>query len=59
MSHIINADLFNDRRDYIIAKLRQKIEEFKAYDEKRKVYYRNIVKENEWLKEELRLSYHK
>lgn len=33
MSHIINADLFNDRRDYIIAKLRQKIEEFKAYDE--------------------------
>ena len=56
MSHIINADLFNDRRDYIIAKLRQKIEEFKAYDEKRKAYYRNIVKENEWLKEELRLS---
>lgn len=56
MSHIINADLFNDRRDYIIAKLRQKTEEFKAYDEKRKAYYRNIVKENEWLKEELRLS---
>lgn len=49
MSHIINADLFDDRRDYIIAKLRQKIEEFKAYDEKRKAYYRNIVKENEWL----------
>ena len=49
MSHIINADLFDDRRDYSIAKLRQKIEEFKAYDEKRKAYYRNIVKENEWL----------
>lgn len=53
MTHIINEDLFEDRRDYTIAKLRETIEHFKSYDERRKEYYADLIKENEWMKEEL------
>lgn len=35
----MNKDLFDDPKDYTIAKLKETIARFKAYDEERKKYY--------------------
>ena len=53
MGHIFNKDLYDDPRDYTIAKLRFTISKFKEYDQKRKDYYKSVIEENERMKQEL------
>ena len=53
MGHIFNKDLYDDPRDYTIAKLRFTISKFKEYDKKRKDYYKSVIEENERMKQEL------
>ena len=53
MRHIFNKDLYDDPRDYTIAKLRFTISKFKEYDQKRKDYYKSVIEENERLRQEL------
>ena len=53
MRHIFNKDLYDDPRDYTIAKLRFTISKFKEYDQKRKDYYKSVIEENERMKQEL------
>ena len=53
MGHIFNKDLYDDPRDYTIAKLRFTISKFKEYDQKRKDYYKSVIEENERMKQEI------
>lgn len=53
MGHIFNKDLYDDPRDYTIAKLRFTISKFKEYDQKRKDYYKSVIEENERMRQEL------
>lgn len=53
MGHIWNNDLFDDPRDWTIAMLRKKITEFKAYDQRRKDYYKSVIEENMRMRDEL------
>lgn len=53
MGHIFNKDLYDDPRDYTIAKLRFTISKFKEYDKKRKDYYKSVIEENERIRQEL------
>lgn len=53
MGHIFNKDLFDDPRDYTIAKLRHIITKFKAYDQQRKDYYKSVIEENKRMRDEL------
>lgn len=53
MGHIFNKDLFDDPRDYTIAKLRFIITKFKAYDQQRKDYYKSVIEENKRMRDEL------
>lgn len=53
MAHIFNKDLYDDPRDYTIAKLRFTISKFKEYDQKRKDYYKSVIEENERMRQEL------
>lgn len=53
MTKIMNIDMFDDKRDYIIARLRAKIEEFKKYDQRRKDYYKAVIEENRRMRDEL------
>jgi predicted nucleic acid-binding Zn-ribbon protein len=53
MGHIFNKDLYDDPRDYTIAKLRFTISKFKEYDQKRKDYYKAVIEENERMRQEL------
>ena len=53
MGHIFNKDLYDDPRDYTIAKLRFTISKFKEYDQKRKDYYKSVIEDNERMKQEL------
>ena len=53
MGHIFNKDLYDDPRDYTIAKLRFTISKFKEYDKKRKYYYKSVIEENERMRQEL------
>lgn len=53
MGHIWNKDLFDDPRDYTIAKLRFIITKFKAYDQQRKDYYKSVIEENKRMRDEL------
>ena len=53
MRHIFNKDLYDDPRDYTIAKLRFTISKFKEYDQKRKDYYKSVIEENERMRQEL------
>lgn len=53
MGHIFNKDLYDDPRDYTIAKLRFTISKFKEYDKKRKDYYKSVIEENERMRQEL------
>ena len=53
MAHIFNKDLYDDPRDYTIAKLRFTISKFKEYDQKRKDYYKSVIEENERMKQEI------
>lgn len=53
MGHIFNKDLYDDPRDYTIAKLRFTISKFKEYDKKRKDYYKSVIEENERMKQEI------
>lgn len=53
MGHIWNKDLFDDPRDYTIAKLRYIITKFKAYDQQRKDYYKSVIEENKRMRDEL------
>lgn len=53
MGHIFNKDLYEDPRDYTIAKLRFTISKFKEYDQKRKDYYKSVIEENERMRQEL------
>lgn len=53
MRHIFNKDLYDDPRDYTIAKLRFTISKFKEYDKKRKDYYKSVIEENERMRQEL------
>ena len=41
MGHIFNKDLYDDPRDFEIAKLKFTISKFKEYDKKRKDYYKS------------------
>ena len=53
MGHIFNKDLYDDPRDFEIAKLKFTISKFKEYDQKRKDYYKSVIEENERMKQEL------
>lgn len=53
MGYIWNKDLFDDPRDYTIAKLRFIITKFKAYDQQRKDYYKSVIEENKRMRDEL------
>ena len=53
MGHIFNKDLYDDPRDYTIAKLRFTISKFKEYDQKRKDYYKSVIEENERMRQEI------
>lgn len=53
MGHIFNKDLFDDPRDYTIAKLCFIITKFKAYDQQRKDYYKSVIEENKRMRDEL------
>ena len=53
MGHIFNKYLFDDPRDWTIAMLRKKITEFKAYDQRRKDYYKSVIEENKRMRDEL------
>lgn len=50
---MINRTLFKDERDHEIAKLNLLIRKFRRYDEERKLYYADVLKENAWMKEKL------
>ena len=57
MTKIMNIDMFDDKRDFIIERLRAKIEEFKKYYQRRKDYYKSVIEENKRMRDELnRLS---
>ena len=56
MTKVMNKDLFDDPKDYKIARLKETIEAFKKYDSERKQYYKEVIEENTWLKEELELN---
>ena len=53
MGHIFNKDLYDDPRDFEIAKLKFTISKFKEYDQKRKDYYKSVIEENERMRQEL------
>lgn len=53
---MLNKQFFTDPKDELIARLRLAISRFKAYDQKRKAYVKNLEKENQWLREELQLA---
>ena len=53
MGYIFNKDLYDDPRDFEIAKLKFTISKFKEYDQKRKDYYKSVIEENERMKQEL------
>ena len=53
MGHIFNKDLYDDPRDYTIAKLRFTISKFKEYDKKRKDYYKSVIEENDRMRQAL------
>lgn len=53
MGHIFNKDLYDDPRDFEIAKLKFTISKFKEYDKKRKDYYKSVIEENERMRQEL------
>lgn len=53
---MLNKQFFTDPKDELIVRLRLAISRFKAYDQKRKEYIKNLEKENKWLYEELQLA---
>lgn len=53
MAHYMNQDLFDSPKDAEIANLRRVIKDFRAYDEKRTKHYKELVRETNWLREEL------
>lgn len=50
---MLNKNLFDSPKDYKIASLSLAIRRFKAYDEKRKAYIKQLEKDKQWLEEEL------
>lgn len=61
MMKILNRDLFDDQRDYEIARLisvindlKKEIEAFKTYDKERKEYYAKVIEDNTRMREQLK-----
>lgn len=52
---MMNKELFPTDKDAEIARLRRCIGEFNEYDKKRTEQYKQLVKENQWLNEEIEL----
>lgn len=52
---MMNKELFPTKKDAEIARLRRCVEKFKEYDKTRTEQYKRLVKENQWLNEEIEL----
>lgn len=50
---MLNKNLFDSPKDCKIASLSLAVRRFKAYDEKRKAYVKQLEKDKQWLEEEL------
>ena len=50
---MLNKNLFNAPKDHTIAQLRMAIKSFKKYDDGRRQYYSDMLKEHAWMKERL------